>query len=148
MVAAFRAAFMSTLATQLNWGTSYLVNDFYRRFLVRTGSERHYVAASKIFTIVLVLVSGYVAGQLRSISEGWQIVLNLGMGTGAVYILRWYWWRINAWSEIVAMIVAAAVTLALTLVNFTGNAVLVFAKTSLITAFCTTAAWLIATFLT
>ena len=148
MVAAFLAAFMSTLATQLNWGTSYLVNDLYRRFFVKDRSERHYVGISKLFTILLVLVSGYVAGQLTSIGQGWQIVLNLGMGTGAVYILRWYWWRINAWSEIVAMIVAAAVTLALTLVTFTGNAVLVFAKTSLITAFCTTAAWLIATFLT
>ena len=103
---------------------------------------------SKIFTIMLVLVSGYVAGQLRSISEGWQIVLNLGIGTGAVYILRWYWWRINAWSEIVAMIVAAAVTLVLSRVSFTGNSAVVFAKSSLITALCTTAAWVVATFLT
>src|SRR5947209_278001 len=145
MVAAFLAAFMSTLATQLNWGTSYLVNDFYRRFLIRNGSERHYVAAGKIFTIVLVLVSGYVAGQLRSISEGWQIVLNLGMGTGAVYILRWYWWRINAWSEIVAMVVATAVTLILTRVLFTGSPALVFATGALLTALGTTAAWFIAT---
>jgi SSS family solute:Na+ symporter len=148
MIAAFLAAYMSTLATQLNWGTSYLVNDFYRRFLVRESSERHYVMISKIFTIMLVLVSGYVAGQLRSISEGWQIVLNLGIGTGAVYILRWYWWRINAWSEIVAMIVAAAVTLVLSGVSFAGNSAVVFAKSSLITALCTTAAWVVATFLT
>jgi Na+/proline symporter len=148
MIAAFLAAYMSTLATQLNWGTSYLVNDFYRRFLVREKNERHYVMVSKVFTIMLVLVSGYVAGQLRSISEGWQIVLNLGIGTGAVYILRWYWWRINAWSEIVAMIVAAAVTLVLSKVSFTGNSAVVFAKSALITASCTTAAWLLATFLT
>ncbi|PYP86166.1 MAG: sodium:proline symporter [Candidatus Angelobacter sp. Gp1-AA117] len=148
MVAAFLAAFMSTLATQLNWGTSYLVNDFYRRFMVKGKGEKHYVAVGRLFTIVLVLLSGYVAGQLHSVGQGWQIVLNLGMGTGAVYILRWYWWRINAWSEIVAMIMAAAVTLVLSQVTFSGNAALVFAKNSLITAGCTTAAWVIATLVT
>src|SRR6476620_1223716 len=100
MVAAFLAAFMSTLGTQLNWGTSYLVNDFYRRFLAPDRSERHYVNIGKVFTVVLVLAGGYVASQLASISEGWQIVLGIGAGTGAVLILRGYWWRINAWSEI------------------------------------------------
>lgn len=149
MIAAFLAAFMSTLGTQLNWGVSYLVNDFYRRFLVRERSERHYVAMGRLFTILLVLISGYVAGQLTSIGEGWQIVLNLGIGTGAVYILRWYWWRINAWSEIVAMIVAAVVTLLLkNAVKFSGSEPVVFAKTALITAGCTTVAWVLATFLT
>jgi Na+/proline symporter len=149
MIAAFLAAFMSTLGTQLNWGVSYLVNDFYRRFLVREKSERHYVGMGRLFTILLVLISGYVAGQLTSIGEGWQIVLNLGIGTGAVYILRWYWWRINAWSEIVAMIAAAVVTLVLKyMVTFGGSDPVVFAKRSLITAGCTTVAWVLATFLT
>jgi solute:Na+ symporter, SSS family len=148
MIAAFLAAFMSTLGTQLNWGVSYLVNDLYRRFLARGKSERHYVAIGRLFTILLVLVSGYVAGQLRSIGQGWQIVLELGIGTGAVYILRWYWWRINAWSEIVAMSVAAAVTMLLHRVSFSGNEAVVFAKTALITAGCTTIAWVLATFLT
>lgn len=149
MIAAFLAAFMSTLGTQLNWGVSYLVNDFYRRFLVRARTERHYVAMGRLFTIGLVLISGFVASQLTSVGQGWQIVLNLGIGTGAVYILRWYWWRINAWSEIVAMIAAAVVTLVLkNAVNFTGNEPVVFAKTALTTAGCTTVAWLLATFLT
>ena len=149
MVAAFLAAFMSTMGTQLNWGVSYLVNDLYRRFIARQKSERHYVRIGRIFTIVLVLVSGYVASQLRSISEGWHIVLNLGIGTGAVYILRWYWWRINAWSEIVAMSVAAAVTLILKYqFSFSGNDTVVDAKTALITGACTTVAWVAATFLT
>ncbi len=148
MVAAFLAAYMSTLGTQLNWGVSYLVNDFYRRFISKRRSESHYVAAGKIFTIVLVLASGYVAGQLTSIRQGWQVVLNLGIGTGAVYILRWYWWRINAWSEIVAMSVAAAITLVLSHVTFAGNDAVVFAKTALITAGVTTASWVLATFLT
>src|SRR5947209_3974713 len=148
MVAAFLAAYMSTVGTQLNWGTSYLVNDFYRRFLVRTKTERHYVLISKLFTIALVLVSGYVAAQLSSILQGWQIVLAIGSGTGAVYILRWYWSRINAWSEITAMIVAAAVTFILSRISFAGNNAVVFAKTALITAGCTTVAWIVATFFT
>ena len=148
MIAAFLAAFMSTLGTQLNWGVSYLVNDLYRRFLARDRSERHYVAIGRFFTIVLVLISGYVASQLTSIGQGWQIVLELGIGTGAVYILRWYWWRINAWSEIVAMSVAALVTVLLHRISFSGNDAVVFAKTSLITAGCTTLAWVAATFMT
>jgi SSS family solute:Na+ symporter len=149
MVAAFLAAFMSTMGTQLNWGVSYLVNDFYRRFLAREKTERHYVRIGRVFTILLVLLSGYIAGQLTSISQGWHIVLNLGIGTGAVYILRWYWWRINAWSEIVAMSVAAIITLILKFkVSFTGADTIIDSKTALITAGGTTLAWLIATFLT
>ncbi|HEY6349761.1 MAG TPA: sodium:solute symporter family protein [Candidatus Angelobacter sp.] len=149
MVAAFLAAFMSTMGTQLNWGVSYLVNDLYRRFLARQKSERHYVLAGRVFTILLVLISGYVASQLRSISQGWHIVLNLGIGTGAVYILRWYWWRINAWSEIVAMSVAATVALLLKFkFPLSGSETIVDAKTALITAACTTVAWVAATFLT
>ena len=148
MVAAFLAAFMSTIGTQLNWGSSYLVNDLYKRFIVRGADERHYVFISKIFTVLLVLVSGFTAMQLSSINQGWQLVLNIGFGTGAVYILRWYWWRINAWSEISAMLAAALVTLALNRVTFAGNSAIVYAKTALITGGITTIVWLIATFMT
>jgi uncharacterized sodium:solute symporter family permease YidK len=145
MVAAFLAAYMSTVGTQLNWGCSYLVNDLYKRFLVRNSTEKHYVLISKILTVLLVLVSGYTAAQLTSIGEGWQLVLNIGFGTGAVYILRWYWWRINAWSEISAMIAAAAVALGLNRVHFSGNDALVYAKTALITGSITTVVWIVAT---
>jgi Na+/proline symporter len=148
MVAAFLAAFMSTIGTQLNWGSSYLVNDLYKRFFVRDATEKHYVMISKIFTVVLVLGSGYTATKLASINQGWQLVLNIGFGTGAVYILRWYWSRINAWSEIVAMAVAALMTIGLSRVSFTGNDSLVYAKTALITGLVTTIAWVIATFVT
>ena len=159
MIAAFLAAFMSTLGTQLNWGVSYLVNDLYRRFVAPQKREQHYVAIGRVLTLVLVLISGYVASQLRSAVQGWQIVLNLGIGTGAVYILRWYWSRINAWSEIVAMLVAAMVTLLLDSVPirhffgwndaaFSGNEPVIFAKKALVTAGCTTVAWVLATFLT
>jgi solute:Na+ symporter, SSS family len=148
MVAAFLAAFMSTIGTQLNWGSSYLVNDLYKRFFVRHSSERHYVLISKIFTVLLVLGSGYTATRLSSINQGWNLVLNIGFGTGAVYILRWYWERINAWSEIVAMAVAAAMTIGLSRVNFTGNTALVYAKSALITGLVTTIAWIVATYVT
>jgi SSS family solute:Na+ symporter len=148
MVAAFLAAFMSTVGTQLNWGCSYLVNDLYKRFMVRDASEKHYVFISKLFTVLLVLVSGYTAMQLTSIKQGWDLVLNIGFGTGAVYILRWYWWRISAWSEITAMVAAAAVTIWLSKVPFTGNSAVVYAKSALITGAITTIAWLIVTFVT
>jgi Na+/proline symporter len=148
MVAAFLAAFMSTIGTQLNWGTSYLVNDFYRRFLAPDRSERHYVNIGKVFTVLLVLAGGYVASQLASISEGWQIVLGIGAGTGAVLILRWYWWRINAWSEITATVTAAVLTFLLAKMKFEGGDAVVTAKTTLITAGVTSIAWIIGTFAT
>jgi Na+/proline symporter len=148
MIAAFLAAYMSTVGTQLNWGTSYLVNDLYRRFIVRRAGEHHYVLISKIITVVLVLCSGYVASRLTSIGAGWELVLNLGAGTGAVYILRWFWWRINAWSEISAMVVAAVVTAGLSRVHFAGSDAVVFAKSTLITAGVATIAWIVVTFVT
>jgi len=86
--------------------------------------------------------------QLTSIKQGWELVLNIGFGTGAVYILRWYWWRINAWSEISAMIAAAVMTFALHRVQFTGNSAVVYAKSALITSAITTFVWLIVTFAT
>jgi solute:Na+ symporter, SSS family len=148
MVAAFLAAFMSTVGTQLNWGCSYLVNDLYKRFFVRNSTEKHYVFISRIFTVLLVLGTGYTAMQLTSIKQGWDLVLNVGFGTGAVYILRWYWWRINAWSEISAMIAAAAMAVGLTHVRFVGNDAVVYAKSAIITGAVTTIVWIIATFIT
>jgi solute:Na+ symporter, SSS family len=153
MVAAFLAAFMSTVGTQLNWGCSYLVNDLYKRFLVRDSTEKHYVFVSRLLTVVLVLVSGYTASQLTSIGAGWTVVLDVGFGTGAVYILRWYWSRINAWSEISAMLAAAGMTVLLhwhhngqLLIPLTGSDALVYAKSSLLTGGVTTIVWILATF--
>jgi SSS family solute:Na+ symporter len=159
IVAGFLAAFMSTIATQLNWGTSYIVEDFYRRFLVRHASERHYVHISQIVTILLVVLTGYVSAQLASIRSGWQVVLQVGAGTGSVYMLRWYWWRINAWSEISAMITALVLTLVLhsqALAEavagrptiFTGSDTVLFAKDVLTTTLVTTIVWITVTILT
>src|SRR5216684_1806790 len=128
MVAAFLAAFMSTVGTQLNWGTSYLINDFYRRFVVKRGSEKHYVLASKLFIVLLVILSGYTAAHITSIQSAWQLLLGMGAGTGAVLMLRWYWWRINAWSEISSMVAAFIVSMSLQWVHFSGNGSVVFAK--------------------
>jgi solute:Na+ symporter, SSS family len=148
MVAAFLAAFMSTVGTQLNWGTSYFINDFYRRFVVRRGSERHYVLVSKLFIVLLVILSGYTAAHISSIQSAWQLLLGMGAGTGGVLMLRWYWWRVNAWSEISAMIAAFVASMSLQRVKFSGNGSVVFAKTALITAGVTTIVWLVTTLLT
>ena len=148
-IAGFLAAFMSTIATQLNWGASYLVSDFYRRFVHPSASERHYVRVSRVCTVLLVIVSAWVSVRLGSIASGWQVVLQIGAGTGAVYILRWYWWRINAWSEISAMACSLLITVILNRWQpFTGNSSLVFAKGALATTIVTTIVWLTVTLLT
>lgn len=110
MIAAFAAAYMSTIGTQLNWGASYVVNDFYRRFIKRDAAEKHYVLASQVVTVLLMVVSLIVTYYLGSIERAWKLLLVTGAGTGSVLLLRWYWWRINAWSEVSAMIVAAVVS--------------------------------------
>ncbi|HEV7703375.1 MAG TPA: sodium:solute symporter family protein [Gemmatimonadaceae bacterium] len=112
MLAGFAAAYMSTVGTQLNWGASYLVNDFYKRFLRKNETEKHYVNVSRTATIFLFAMSLVVTWQLSSVGNAWRLLLALGAGTGLVLILRWYWWRINAWSEISAMITSFVVSLA------------------------------------
>jgi SSS family solute:Na+ symporter len=148
MVAAFLAAFMSTVGTQLNWGTSYLINDFYRRFLVRRSTERHYVLISKVFIVLLVGLSGYTAAHIQSIQSAWQLLLGIGAGTGAVYLLRWYWWRVNAWSEISSMIAAFVISMSLRFAHLGGSDAVVFAKSALLTTAGTTVVWIVATLLT
>ncbi len=104
MLAAFFAAYMSTIATHLNWGTSYLVNDFYKRFLKKDKQEKHYVIISRLITILLMILSVLITTQMNTISGVWEFVIECGAGLGLVLILRWYWWRINAISEIAATI--------------------------------------------
>src|SRR4030095_10295331 len=149
VVAGFMAAFMSTIATQLNWGASYLVSDFYRRFIKRDADDRHYVTMSRVATVGLVIASALISVLLADIRSGWQVVLEGGAGTGGVYLLRWYWWRINAWSEISAMATALVVTIGLRWAEpFTGSSPVVFAKTAIATALVTTVVWVSVTFLT
>jgi Na+/proline symporter len=149
VIAGFMAAFMSTIATQLNWGASYLVSDFYRRFIKRDGDDKHYIVMSRVATVLLVVASAVISWILSDIRSGWQAVLEVGAGTGGVYLLRWYWWRINAWSEISAMMTALFVTIFLRWQQpFTGSSPVVFAKTALATAASTTIVWVIVTFIT
>jgi solute:Na+ symporter, SSS family len=148
-VAAFAAAFMSTVGTQLNWGASYLVNDFYRRFVRTSAPDRHYVDASRVATVVLTLISAVITRYMDSIAGAWQLLIVTGAGTGTVLILRWYWWRINAWSEVSAMVAAFAVSVALqTAFGMSSADPLGFAHIMLITVGITTATWLAVTFLT
>jgi Na+/proline symporter len=112
MMAGFAAAYMSTVGTQLNWGASYLVNDFYKRFVNKTATEKHYVTVSRWATVGLFLGSIIVTMNLTTVEGAWKFLLALGSGTGLVLILRWYWWRINAWSEISAMIASFIVSVA------------------------------------
>jgi solute:Na+ symporter, SSS family len=143
LLGAFFAAYMSTIATQLNWGTSYVVNDFYRRFVRRDADEQHYVWISRITTLALMVLSAIVTFYLESIRQAWEFVLESGAGIGLVLILRWYWWRINAWSEIAAMIAAAVGYAALKL--FT---TLAFPYTLLVVVAWTTVCWLVVTMMT
>jgi len=105
LIAVFLAAYMSTIASQLNWGTSYLINDLYRRFVKRDAPEKHYVLISRMGIIVMITFSLLITRLfLTTISGAWIFIINASAGIGAVLLLRWYWWRINAWSEISAMI--------------------------------------------
>jgi len=105
LIAVFLAAYMSTIASQLNWGTSYLINDFYRRFMRRKASEKHYVLISRLGIILMTVFSLLITKYfLTTISGAWEFIINASAGMGAVLILRWFWWRINAWSELSAMI--------------------------------------------
>jgi SSS family solute:Na+ symporter len=103
MVAGLLAAYVSTISTHLNWGTSYLVHDFYRRFMKPGRDEKHYVLVGRLVTALLMLLAGLLTFRLQTASKTFQLLLSIGAGTGLIYLLRWFWWRINAWSEISAM---------------------------------------------
>jgi solute:Na+ symporter, SSS family len=106
MVASLLAAFMSTVSTQLNWGASYLVSDLYRRFIRRDASESHYVNASRVATLIITAIAALAAWQAQNIQHIWVYLLTITAGNGLLLLFRWYWWRINAWAEISAMIAA------------------------------------------
>src|SRR4051812_31541690 len=152
MMAGFAAAYMSTVGTQLNWGASYLVNDFYKRFLNRDATERHYVTMSRAATVLLFLASVFVTMNLQTVEGAWKFLLAIGSGTGLVLILRWYWWRINAWSEISAMIASFVVSTIATLLlknRFAPDDTLrLNATVMLVTVAVSTVVWLGVTFAT
>ena len=104
MIAGLLAAYVSTLSTHLNWGTSYLVHDFYRRFIKQDATEKHYVFVGRLVTGVLMLLAALLTFVLDSAKQSFDLMLSVGAGTGLIYLLRWFWWRVNAWSEIAAMV--------------------------------------------
>ncbi|MDQ2818338.1 MAG: Na+:solute symporter [Candidatus Eremiobacteraeota bacterium] len=149
MMAGFLAAYMSTIGTQLNLGASYVVNDLYRRFLVKDRDQHHYVSASRIATIGLMLLSAYATAHMDSVSGAWQYLLAFGAGAGLVFILRWYWWRINAWSELAALCASFVVSTVIERFGLVdASSPLGFAHLMLWTVGLSTIAWLSVTLLT
>ena len=108
MVAGLLAAYVSTISTHLNWGTSYLVHDLYRRFAKQDATEAHYVMVGRIVTALLMVLAALLTYVLDTARESFELLLSIGAGTGLLYLLRWFWWRINAWSEIAAMVTSFA----------------------------------------
>jgi SSS family transporter len=150
LLATFAAAYMSTVGTHLNWGASYLVNDVYLRFVNPAAGRRAQVVASRIATVTLMILSLVVMAYLQSVEQGWKLLIGLGAGTGAVFILRWYWWRINAWSEISAMAASFVTSVVLHLVGINAGETSRrdYAVAMLVTVGISSAVWLAVTFLT
>jgi Na+/proline symporter len=149
VVASLAAAYMSTISTHLNWGASYVVDDVYRRFIRPDASESHYVNVGRVVTFGLMIFAALVALWLDHAMQAFQILLQIGAGTGLIFLLRWYWWRINAWSEIAAMLISFLLAVYL---HF-GHARLGFAPIEptsalVIGVMVTTFGWLAVTFLT
>ena len=147
MLAGFAAAYMSTVATHLNWGASYLVHDFYRRFLKKDASERHYVWAGRVVTALLMIAAATLTLALDTAAESFQLILAIGAGTGLIYLLRWFWWRVNAWSEVAAMASSFLVALGFFIAKKTGHPV-PDAESLIITVVTTSIVWITVAFLT
>jgi len=145
MVGGLIAANSSTILTHLNWGASYLVHDFYRRFLHKGDTEKHYVFAGRMATILLFVLSSSTVFVLQTAQDSFNIMLQVGAGTGLLYLLRWFWWRITAWCEIVAMISSFLVSIILLFLHRAG---INFgtAPDLLLTVIVTTICWLITAF--
>lgn len=147
VIASLIAAFMSTISTHLNWGASYIAHDFYRRFVNTNATERQLVSVGRWSTVGLMIIAGFVALALQSAMEGFSIILQIGAGTGLIYILRWFWWRINAFTEITGMVVSFAVAMYFRFGHsLTGWPEMAAWQQLLVGVAVTTAAWLLVTF--
>lgn len=146
MVGGLIAANSSTILTHLNWGASYMVHDFYRRFLSRDRDEKHYVMAGRISTVLLFVVSSAMVFALETSQGAFNIILQIGAGTGLLYLVRWFWWRVTAWCEITGMVVSFGVSLALLFGRKAGFA-LGTHQELLLTVAITTVSWLAVAYL-
>jgi Na+/proline symporter len=147
MVGGLIAANSSTILTHLNWGSSYLVHDFYRRFVRADADEKHYVNVGRACTVALYAVAALLSLVLESAQNAFEILISIGAGTGLLYLLRWFWWRINAWCEVVAMVSSFAISVFFFALRQTGHA-LPFAHTVLYSVAFTTLCWLVTAFVT
>ena len=153
VLASLIAAYMSTISTHLNWGSSYMVNDFYKQQIKKNASEKELVLVGRISTIALMIFSALFALYLQNAKQLFDIIIMFGAGTGLIFILRWFWWRINAWSEISAMIVSGIVSLlfsseAISTALFGNEGMMPnWAKFPMV-VFITTVVWLLVTFIT
>ena len=152
VLASLVSAYMSTISTHLNWGSSYVVNDFYKALIKDDGDERALVNVGRISVICLMIVSSIVALMLNNALQLFQIILMFGAGTGSIFILRWFWWRINAWSEIAAMICSGVVSI---LFEFTPIGSMIFSEDFIqpyfkfpMVVLITTFVWVVVTFMT
>ena len=116
VIASLVAAFMSTISTHLNWGSSYVVNDFYQRFIKPDASEKELVMVGRVSTVLLMLFAALFALALTNALQAFNILMQIGAGTGLIFILRWFWWRINAWTEISGMVISFIVAIVLEIV--------------------------------
>ena len=150
VIGSLAAAYMSTISTHLNWGSSYVVNDFYRRFVRPTASEKELVRVGRLSTIVLMILAALLALQLENALQAFQILLQIGAGTGLLFILRWFWWRINAWSEIAAMTISFVIAISFFVQHKLAGegATLAPWQELLVGVAVTTVGWVIVTFLT
>jgi Na+/proline symporter len=147
MVGGLIAANSSTILTHLNWGASYLVHDFYRRFVKPGAAEHHYVTVGRVCTVGLYVVAAFLSRALESAQGGFEVLISIGAGTGLLYLLRWYWWRINAWCEVVAMVSSFGISLVLFVAGRAGHS-LPFAESVLLSVALTTVCWLVTAFVT
>jgi Na+/proline symporter len=148
MIAGLLAAYVSTLSTHLNWGTSYLVHDFYRRFMKPGASEKHYVMVARLVTGLLMVAAALFTYVLDSARASFELLMSIGAGTGLLYLLRWYWWRINAWSEVAAMASSFVIAFAFFLAARMGVGAISSHVALLVTVAATTAVWVTVTVLT
>ena len=142
MVGGLIAANSSTNLTHLNWGASYLVHDFYRRFLRKDAEEKHYVRVGRMATVLLFLCAGGLVFVLETAKDSFDIILQVGAGTGLLYLVRWFWWRVNAWCEVNAMISSFLVSIGLLVLRKNGL-VLSTHIALIVTIAITTACWLL-----
>jgi Na+/proline symporter len=145
MVGGLIAANSSTILTHLNWGSSYLVHDFYRRFISPDASERHCVNVGRACTVVLYIAAALLSLVLNSAQEAFEVLISIGAGTGLLYLLRWFWWRINAWCEVVAMVSSFSISVVFFVMKKSGHP-LPFAQTVMASVAFTTLCWLITAF--